>query len=116
MKQFGPLQRRFLFLQGPPGPFFWLLANELKERGHDVFRINLNGGDETDWPAAATGYHGRFSGWTRFIDRYIRDNRISDILLFGDCRPYHEAAHGIDRKSTRLNSSHTDISRMPSSA
>ena len=35
----------------------------------------------------------------------------------------HEAEHGvtvetvfIDRKSTRLNSSHTDISRMPSSA
>ena len=24
--------------------------------------------------------------------------------------------HGVDRKSTRLNSSHTDISRMPSSA
>ena len=27
-----------------------------------------------------------------------------------------EAELGIDRKSTRLNSSHTDISRMPSSA
>mgnify|MGYP003351686153 CR=1 FL=1 len=26
------------------------------------------------------------------------------------------SAIGIDRKSTRLNSSHTDISRMPSSA
>ena len=26
------------------------------------------------------------------------------------------ASYGIDRKSTRLNSSHTDISRMPSSA
>ena len=26
------------------------------------------------------------------------------------------ALEGIDRKSTRLNSSHTDISRMPSSA
>ena len=27
-----------------------------------------------------------------------------------------EGGHGEDRKSTRLNSSHTDISRMPSSA
>ena len=27
-----------------------------------------------------------------------------------------QAAHPADRKSTRLNSSHTDISRMPSSA
>ena len=36
---------------------------------------------------------------------------ISSILL------WHICAHtGGDRKSTRLNSSHTDISRMPSSA
>ena len=32
-----------------------------------------------------------------------------------DLRPKEEQP-GIDRKSTRLNSSHTDISRMPSSA
>ena len=40
----------------------------------------------------------------------------SDFLLR---RARHEDVHGhvcIDRKSTRLNSSHTDISRMPSSA
>ena len=29
---------------------------------------------------------------------------------------YHEVWISLDRKSTRLNSSHTDISRMPSSA
>ena len=29
---------------------------------------------------------------------------------------YTGKTHKIDRKSTRLNSSHTDISRMPSSA
>ena len=28
----------------------------------------------------------------------------------------YQSADGQDRKSTRLNSSHTDISRMPSSA
>ena len=33
------------------------------------------------------------------------------------CGDSHTATHGaLDRKSTRLNSSHTDISRMPSSA
>lgn len=97
MKQFGALKRRFLFLQGPPGPFFWLLAGELRERGHDVFRINLNGGDQIDWPGKSTDYRGRQSGWTRFIDRYMRDNRITDVLLFGDCRPLHKAAHGMAR-------------------
>ncbi len=95
MKQYGPLKRNFLFLQGPPGPFFWLLAQELNQRGHSVFRINFNGGDRADWPGEATHYRGGQAGWTRFIDRYIRDNRISDILLFGDCRPLHLAAHGM---------------------
>ena len=32
------------------------------------------------------------------------------------CPMIHEIARTIDRKSTRLNSSHTDSSRMPSSA
>ena len=39
---------------------------------------------------------------------------IHDVVLHGELRlPYMQIA---DRKSTRLNSSHTDISRMPSSA
>lgn len=95
MKPFGPIKRRFLFLQGPPGPFFWLLGCELQERGYPVYRINFNGGDQADWPGHATNYRGAQSGWTRFIDRFIRDNRITDILLFGDCRPLHQAAHGM---------------------
>ena len=36
------------------------------------------------------------------------------FVLFSD--PTNDATAKIDRKSTRLNSSHTDISRMPSSA
>ena len=47
-----------------------------------------------------------------------------DYLFYLDClqdacRRYLVSVHAyvlIDRKSTRLNSSHTDISRMPSSA
>ena len=45
-----------------------------------------------------------WDGIIKFIDRY---NRIPKGL-WGEVK--------IDRKSTRLNSSHTDISRMPSSA
>ena len=37
-------------------------------------------------------------------------------LLVPAVQKVREAANRIDRKSTRLNSSHTDISRMPSSA
>ena len=37
-------------------------------------------------------------------------------LYDGDWKDYNTGLYFIDRKSTRLNSSHTDISRMPSSA
>lgn len=95
MKNFSFTKRRFLFLQGPPGPFFWLLAQELEQRGHPVFRINFNGGDKRDWPGDAVDYRGGLAGWNRYVDRFIRDNRITDILLFGDCRPLHIAALGM---------------------
>ena len=95
VKALGSLSRRFLFLQGPPGPFFWLLSEELRKRGYPVFRINFNGGDRIDWPGPATNYRGTQSGWNRFFDRFARDNDITDILLFGDCRPLHDAAHGM---------------------
>ena len=39
----------------------------------------------------------------------LRDDLVGGAIAF-------RAARGGDRKSTRLNSSHTDISRMPSSA
>lgn len=90
-----PPTRQFLFLQGPPGPFFWLLGQELEKRGHGIHRINFNGGDQTDWPGKAVNYRGSRGDWNRFFDTYIRDNRITDILLFGDCRPLHHAAHGM---------------------
>lgn len=95
MKAFATTKRRFLFLQGPPGPFFWLLGKELEKRGCAVFRINFNGGDRHDWPGEAVNYRGRASRWPMFFDHFIRNNRITDIMMFGDCRPLHHAAHGL---------------------
>ncbi|MDQ4420050.1 capsular biosynthesis protein [Sphingobium sp. DEHP117] len=95
MKNVGIAKRRFLFLQGPQGPFFWLLAQEIGRLGYLVYRINLNGGDQLDWPGKAANYRGGQAGWNRYLDAFLRDNRITDILLFGDCRPLHQAAHGM---------------------
>lgn len=98
--------RRFLFLQGPPGPFFYQLAQTLAKNGQEVRRINLNGGDEHDWPGAiidasgahrATNYRGTQGGWPLFIDHYLRRSGITDLVLFGDCRPMHMAAHQMAR-------------------
>ncbi|MBO9669948.1 MAG: capsular biosynthesis protein [Sphingobium sp.] len=92
--KFQPIpHRNFLFLQGPPGPFFWQLAERLKSLECGIFRINLNGGDQADWPGEAINYRGTRRKWTLFIDRYLVEHGITDVVLFGDCRPMHMAAH-----------------------
>lgn len=85
-------RREFLFLQGPPGPFFRLLANKLAEHGAGIHRINFSGGDKYDWPGACVNFRGRMRRWPIYFDRIVRDWNITDLVLFGDCRPVHQAA------------------------
>ena len=88
-------ERAFLFLQGPPGPLFLRLGEALRAKGVAVFRINLSGGDRRDWPDATVDFRGRFSEWPVFVDGFLREHQITDLVLFGDCRPYHVSAHGV---------------------
>ena len=90
-----PERRTFLFLQGPPGPFFRLLAHELEAKNVRVHRINLSGGDQLDWPHGAVDFQDDFSEWPAFVEEFLRTHQITDLLLYGDCRPYHVSAHGI---------------------
>lgn len=87
--------RTFLFLQGPPGPLFRMLGQAMADRGIRVHRINICGGDQRDWPDGAANFRGRYCDWPAFFDLYLRQHGVTDILLFGDCRPYHVSAHGI---------------------
>ncbi|MEN2786375.1 capsular biosynthesis protein [Sphingomonas qilianensis] len=57
-----------------------------------MHRINLSGGDDYDWPGEAVNYRGRMSDWTLYVDRFMRGHGVTDVLLFGDCRPVHIAA------------------------
>lgn len=86
------IRRSFLFLQGPPGPFFPLLGRELDRRGCGVHRINLSGGDRYDWPEGSVDYRGRMANWPLFFDEYVQRHGITDVVLYGDCRPVHQAA------------------------
>jgi capsular polysaccharide export protein len=98
MKHQPALRRTFLFLQGPHGPFFSLLAARLAEEGHRVHRINFNGGDRADWAdwaGPAVDYRGSADDWPHFFDNFVVENRVTDLVLFGDCRPLHRAAHGM---------------------
>ena len=53
-------------------------------------------------------------GFTDLVDMSL--GKLRDLVM--DREAWRAAIHGVakDRKSTRLNSSHTDSSRMPSSA
>jgi capsular polysaccharide export protein len=84
--------RKFLFLQGPPGAFFARLAEALRARGHVVQRINLCGGDRYDWPHDGVDYRGPIGDWPMFFDRFVGRYAITDLVLYGDCRPMHKAA------------------------
>nr|WP_278254096.1 capsular biosynthesis protein [Sphingobium sp. BYY-5] len=89
--------KTFLFLQGPHGPYFAMLADALRDRGHRALRININGGDKIDWPGVATDYRGTFRNWPLFFDDFIVNLGVTDLILYGDCRPYHTSAHGMAR-------------------
>lgn len=90
---------RALLLQGPVGPFFSLLADELTAEGQEVFKIHFNGGDEACF-AHGNGhrYTGDLAGWPEFLTGFLQRNGIDRIFLFGDCRPYHQHAIRVARE------------------
>lgn len=85
--------RGFLFLQGMPTRFFERLGAALAARGHAVRRVNFNGGDRAFWRRPdGVDFCGGENEWPEFLDRFVIEHAISDIILFGDCRPLHRAA------------------------
>ena len=83
--------RSFLFLQGPVGPFFRRLGRSLEAEGHRVARVNFHGGDEHDW-LKGEAYRGRVQDWPQAAARLMKECRVTDLALYGDCRPLHRTA------------------------
>src|ERR1044072_7894078 len=89
---------------------------ELREIAYDLRPYHLD----------KVGLSATIDGMIRRVGRTCEIGFATDIANIDDCfrpearihvfRIAQEAVSNIDRKSTRLNSSHTDISRMPSSA
>ena len=88
---------RFLFLQGPHGPFFGQLATHLRAAGNEVLRVGFNKGDEVSWPDCLPylPYRGIAVDWPQALRRVVVDNGISDIVIYGDGRPVHAAARAL---------------------
>ena len=86
--------RRFLFLQGPHGPFFHGLARMLRKAGAEVWRVGFNAGDEAFW-FGSDGYiahDGTVEDWPEHFLQLIGERAITDIVLYGDTRPVHADA------------------------
>lgn len=87
---------RLLMLQGPVGPFFWLLARRLRRQGIAVHKVNFNAGDALFFPGpGARSYRGRPEGWPDYLADLIAELDIDAIALFGDCRLQHRQAIAI---------------------
>ncbi len=89
----GAARRCFLFLQGNASSYMRRLGSALRQRGHRVCRVNFNGGDVLFWSLpGAISFRGSLEEWPAFLEDLIDRLQVTDILLFGDCRPVHREA------------------------
>ncbi len=89
-----PLARRnILLLQGLMGPLFRRVGQSLRRDGYGVHKVNFNGGDRLFWRLPnGIDYRGSLEEWPEALERLISDRAITDVVLFGDCRPAHMIA------------------------
>ncbi|MDE3123405.1 MAG: capsular biosynthesis protein [Paracoccaceae bacterium] len=86
--------RRFLFLQGPHGPFFSRLGQMLRAAGGEVWRVGFNAGDRRFWRDGTSyiPFQDRIEDWPAACARLLEAHAITDIVLYGDTRPIHAEA------------------------
>ena len=86
--------RRFLFLQGPHGPFFGQLARLVAHAGADVLRVGFNAGDAAFWPSLLpyTPFTDPPEAWADACGMLMARDGITDLVVYGDTRPVHRAA------------------------
>jgi capsular polysaccharide export protein len=90
--------RRFLFLQGPHGPWFHRLGGLLRAAGAEVWRVGFNLGDRVFWPGPGyIAFKGPQDCWPGTCTALFDLHRITDLVLYGDTRGIHAEAVAIAR-------------------
>ncbi|MEJ5217478.1 capsular biosynthesis protein [Cognatishimia sp. D5M38] len=86
--------RSFLFLQGPHGPFFRLLADMVAKSGADIWRVGFNAGDQAFWSDMSRyiPYRGDLLDWPTEFTRIVDEKNVTDVVLYGDTRGVHAEA------------------------
>jgi len=93
-----PAKRVVLLLQGLMGRLFRRLGQELLRSGHSVYKVNFNGGDSLFWRLpGGIEYRGSLDDWPAALRSILLELGVTDVVLFGDCRPHHLAATAICR-------------------
>jgi len=89
-----PSEKRFLFLQGPHGPFFDQLARSLRKAGHKTWRVAFNCGDILFWRERRSliRFTGTIADWPQRFCELIEEHQITDIVLYGEARAHHALA------------------------
>ena len=82
----------FLFLQGVSSPFFSRLVQALRTEGQLVKSVNFNMGDLLYGSGARVFYSARPEQLMNFYSDCFKSDHITDVVLFGDCRPVHQPA------------------------
>lgn len=92
------IDRRFLLLQGPHGPWFHLLGQHLRRAGAQVWRIGFNLGDRVSWPGPGyIGFKDSHDLWRDTCATLLDTLRITDLVVYGDTRPIHAQAIALAR-------------------
>jgi len=99
MKPAAQMTRSFLFLQGPHGPFFAVLAGMVRRAGASARRVGFNAGDAMFWPDRASyiAYRGTLDEWPDRFAEIVSRHGVTDLVLYGDTRPIHARAVQIAR-------------------
>jgi|CXWL01.1.fsa_nt_gi capsular polysaccharide export protein len=95
--------KRVLLLQGPLGPFFRRLAQDLTLAGAQVYKVNFNGGDWLFYPKGEFNYRGTMADWPAYFETLLDQLHVDVVMLFGDCRPIHVLIHeAVRRRGLKL--------------
>ena len=85
--------RHFLLLQMPCGRFGRELQRAIKATGHRCTRVAINGGDLMNaLRQGPIAYFMSYAEWPNWIVGYVTAKKVTDLICYGDCRPYHRAA------------------------
>ncbi|MEZ4441963.1 MAG: capsular biosynthesis protein [Polyangiaceae bacterium] len=85
--------KRVLLLQGPNGPFFARLAEELRARGSRVTKVNFNSGDDLFYRGGdLVRFNAPMATWPTFCRDLMVDRGIEAVVVYGDQRPIHRQA------------------------